>query len=102
LTAGLNKTFILVGIEAHVCVQQTCLDIFSWHGNATDVHVIASGVSSQRLYDRNIAIEHMQSSSAHITTAQSVAYMLMGTDDHPQFKANTQFTKDHMAGPIQF
>jgi nicotinamidase-related amidase len=97
---GRPRSYILVGIEAHVCVQQTCLDLLSM--KSADVHVVADGISSQRLYDRNIAIERMRSSGAHITTAQSAAYMLMGTADHPQFKAITQFTKDHMAGPNEF
>jgi nicotinamidase-related amidase len=94
-----RDTYIIVGIEAHVCVQQTCLDLLE-RGN--DVHVIADGVSSQQPYDRSIALQRMQQAGAFLTTAQSAAFMLMQSADHPNFKAVSKLTVEHMKLPNAF
>jgi len=69
-----RTTFVLFGIEAHVCVQQTCLDLLEL---GKDVHLIVDAISSQQKYDRDIAIDRMANSGAFVTTAQSLAFMLM-------------------------
>ena len=91
---SLNKSsFLLVGIEAHVCLQQTALDLLE---KGHDVHIIADGVSSQQSYDREMALRRMEASGAWLTTAQSAAFMLMGSAEHPNFKAVSTLVKDHM------
>ena len=42
-----------------------------------NVHVVADCVSSQQGYDREIALRRMENAGAFITTAQSLAFMLM-------------------------
>ena len=92
--ASLNRTsFLLVGIEAHVCVQQTCLDLLEL---GHEVHVIADGVSSQQSYDREMALRRMENCGAYLTTAQSAAFMLLGSAEHENFKAVSGLVKDHM------
>lgn len=94
-----RTTYLLVGIEAHVCVQQTCLDLLSLD---SEVHLICDGISSQQPYDREIALQRMQQAGAFLTTAQSAAFMLMQSADHPQFKAFSQLTMEHMKKPNEF
>jgi nicotinamidase-related amidase len=90
----LQKTsFLLVGIEAHVCLQQTCLDLLE---AGKDVHVIVDGVSSQQPIDREIALQRMAQAGAYLTTAQSAAFMLMRTADHENFKTVSKLTVEHM------
>jgi isochorismate hydrolase len=94
-------TYILLGIEAHVCLQQTCLDLLEFvrdeeSPQATQVHVIADGVSSQQPYDRLIAIQRMAHAGAFITTAQSAAFMLMQSAEHENFKEVSQLSIKHM------
>lgn len=97
---SLNKTsYLLVGIEAHVCLQQTALDLLE---EGHDVHIIADGVSSQQSFDREMALRRMESSGAWLTTAQSAAFMLMGSADHPNFKAVSKLVKDHMTLKNEF
>ena len=92
--ASLNRTsFLLVGIEAHVCLQQTCLDLLEL---GHEVHVIADGVSSQQSYDREMALRRMENCGAYLTTAQSAAFMLLGSAEHENFKAVSGLVKDHM------
>ena len=96
----LNKeSYIVVGIEAHVCVQQTCLDLLE---QGKDVHLIVDGVSSQQPIDRQVALQRLQSAGAFLTTAQSAAFMLMGSADHPNFKTVSKLTVEHMKLPNEF
>eukprot|EP00527_Entomoneis_sp_CCMP2396_P007250 CAMPEP_0198146688 /NCGR_PEP_ID=MMETSP1443-20131203/30782_1 /TAXON_ID=186043 /ORGANISM="Entomoneis sp., Strain CCMP2396" /LENGTH=218 /DNA_ID=CAMNT_0043810733 /DNA_START=198 /DNA_END=854 /DNA_ORIENTATION=+ len=88
-----KSSFILVGIEAHVCIQQTCLDLLE---QGKDVHVIVDGVSSQQPIDREIALQRMQAAGAYLTTAQSAAFMLMQSADHANFKTVSKLTVAHM------
>jgi nicotinamidase-related amidase len=92
--SSLNRTsFLLVGIEAHVCLQQTCLDLLEL---GHEVHIIADGVSSQQPYDREMALRRMENCGAYLTTAQSAAFMLLGSAEHDNFKAVSGLVKDHM------
>ncbi|KAL7579474.1 hypothetical protein ACA910_007857 [Epithemia clementina (nom. ined.)] len=88
-----KTTFLLVGIEAHVCVQQTCLDLLE---QGKQVHIIVDGVSSQQSLDRSVALQRMQGAGAFLTTAQSAAFMLMQSADHPNFKTVSKLTVEHM------
>lgn len=98
--SALNKTsVVLFGIEAHVCVQQTCLDLLE---EGTDVHLISDGISSQQPYDREIALQRMTQAGAFLTTAQSAAFMLMRSAEHPNFKAVSKLTVEHMKLPNEF
>jgi len=98
--SGLNKkSIVLFGIEAHVCVQQTCLDLLE---DGKDVHLIADGISSQQPYDRDIALQRMSQSGAFLTTAQSAAFMLMQSAEHSNFKAVSKLTVEHMKRDNEF
>eukprot|EP00560_Eucampia_antarctica_P003584 CAMPEP_0197837334 /NCGR_PEP_ID=MMETSP1437-20131217/31856_1 /TAXON_ID=49252 ORGANISM="Eucampia antarctica, Strain CCMP1452" /NCGR_SAMPLE_ID=MMETSP1437 /ASSEMBLY_ACC=CAM_ASM_001096 /LENGTH=213 /DNA_ID=CAMNT_0043444309 /DNA_START=210 /DNA_END=851 /DNA_ORIENTATION=+ len=96
----LNKqSFLLVGIEAHVCVQQTCLDLLEM---GKDVHIIVDGVSSQQPFDLQIALQRMSNAGAYLTTAQSAVFMLMQSAEHENFKAISKLTIEHMKLPNEF
>mmetsp|Transcript_19209 Transcript_19209/g.39520 ORF Transcript_19209/g.39520 Transcript_19209/m.39520 type:complete len:256 (-) Transcript_19209:1033-1800(-) len=98
--SALNKSsVVLFGIEAHVCVQQTCLDLLE---EGIDVHLIADGISSQQPYDRDIALQRMSNAGAFLTTAQSTAFMLMQSAEHTNFKAVSKLTVEHMKRPNEF
>ncbi|CAB9503913.1 Isochorismatase domain-containing protein 2 [Seminavis robusta] len=88
-----KKSFLLVGIEAHVCLQQTALDLLE---QGKDVHVIVDGVSSQQPLDREIALQRMAAAGAYLTTAQSAAFMLMQSANHDNFKTVSKLTVEHM------
>lgn len=81
-----------MGIEAHVCVQQSWLDLLE---QGQDVHVNVDGVSSQQVLDRNIALARLQTAGAYLTT-QSAAFMLLQSADHANFKQVSKLTVEHM------
>lgn len=94
-----RKSIVLFGIEAHVCVQQTCLDLLQ---QGKEVHIVCDAVSSQQKYDREIALKRMESAGAFLTTAQSLAFMLMQSAEHENFKAVSKLTVNHMKLENQF
>ena len=52
-----RKDAVIFGVETHVCVQQTALDLLS---RGIQVHILADGVSSQRPLDREMALGRLQ------------------------------------------
>lgn len=79
-----RKSIVLFGIEAHVCVQQTTLELLE---NGYEVHLVADGISSQREHDRTVALQRMMQSGAFVTTSESIAFELAKDAKHPQFKS---------------
>jgi isochorismate hydrolase len=81
---SLNRTqVVLFGIETHVCVLQTCLDLIAADYN---VHVVVDSVSSQRSHDRTVALHRMSQAGAYMTTVESVLFQLLRDSTHPCFK----------------
>jgi nicotinamidase-related amidase len=60
------RSVLVVGIEAHVCVLQTALDLMA---KGYDVHVLVDGVSSQRLADRAVALHRLSAAGAFMATS---------------------------------
>jgi nicotinamidase-related amidase len=52
-----RKNAVLYGLETHVCVRQTALDLLELN---YDVHLVVDAVSSMNYHDRNIAIEALR------------------------------------------
>ena len=88
------ESFIVVGLETHVCVQQTCLDLLA---KGHDVHLAADGISSMRAFDRTVALERLRAACAFVTTAESLVFELLGDATHPNFKACSALVKNRKA-----
>lgn len=86
-----RPSVVLTGVEAHVCVQQTCLDLIQL---GHEVHVLVDGVSSQRELDRKIALRRMEMAGAFLTTSESVIFELMEHSRHPSFKTVSSLVKN--------
>ena len=78
-----RRLIIVVGIEAHVCVQQTVLDLL--RGGYLPF-VCADAVSSRRRLDRETAIARMRQAGAVITTTESAIFELLGQAGTQQFR----------------
>ena len=93
-----SKAAILVGIETHVCVLQTSIDLLE---RGYDVHIVADGVSSQRESDRSVAMARLRDMGCHLTTTESVLLQLLGDSKHPKFKETSKFLKEFNADPAR-
>ncbi|PID60329.1 MAG: hydrolase [Ignavibacteriae bacterium] len=84
------KQVIVCGIESHVCVQQTVLDLLS---NSFQVNVPADGVSSRKEIDYNTALSRMGKHGAEITTVESILFELLEVCGTPEFKEISKIIK---------
>jgi len=84
------KSVMLFGIESHVCVLQTALDLLELGYN---VHVIADGVSSCNQAEVPIALARIQQAGGQITTSESAAFQLQQDAAKPNFKAFSNIIK---------
>ena len=75
---------VLVGMETHVCVSQTALDLFA---AGFRVVVPVDAVSARFRLDHEVALDRLRDLGATITTAEATAFEWFGGADHPQFKA---------------
>lgn len=60
-----RKTVVIYGMETHICVKQTCLDLLEMD---YDVHVVVDAVSSMNYHDRTVGLESLRDAGAVITT----------------------------------
>jgi isochorismate hydrolase len=87
------KSVILCGIEGHVCILQTCLDLLE---EGYDVHVVSDAVSSSTSFNRTMALDRMRQSGAFITSVESSIFQLCRDAKHPNFKNISKLIKDHL------
>jgi len=85
-----RRQVIVVGIEAHVCVQQTVLDLLR---AGYLPYVCADAVSSRQPLDRQTAMARMRQAGAIITTTESVIFELLGQAGTQQFKQILRIVK---------
>lgn len=71
----------IVGIESHICVTQTALDLLS---EGHRVYVITDGVSSCHEGERGIALQRLRNEGAIVTSSESFLYECMGDASIPE------------------
>mmetsp|Transcript_11774 Transcript_11774/g.20985 ORF Transcript_11774/g.20985 Transcript_11774/m.20985 type:complete len:170 (+) Transcript_11774:351-860(+) len=87
-----NKEHAVVfGIEAHVCVYQTCLDLLD--GGWKSVQVVVDGVSSSKILDRNVALESLQQRGVLLRSAESILFELTNDAKATNFKQISALVK---------
>ncbi|XP_065368056.1 isochorismatase domain-containing protein 1-like [Calliphora vicina] len=79
---GKPSDVILYGMESHICIEQTAIDLLAQNIN---VFVVADCVASRVHQDRNMALKRLQSTGCFITTTESVIYQLLRDKNHPRF-----------------
>jgi nicotinamidase-related amidase len=78
------KAAVLVGMEAHVCVHETALDLL---GRGLTVFVPWDGVASRREEDRSTALASLREAGAIITSSETLAFQAAGRAGTAEFKA---------------
>jgi nicotinamidase-related amidase len=84
LLANERKQVIIVGMEAHVCVLQTALDLQA-HG--FQVFVVEDAVCSRRLENYQNALDRMRQLAINLVSAESVVFEWLRDSQHEHFKS---------------
>lgn len=89
--SGLGKENILVfGMEAHICVLQTVLDLVHESYNTA---VVCDCVASRSIYDKEIALRRAEKEGAFLTTSEAVLFELLQKSGTEKFKAVSALIK---------
>ena len=91
---ALEKTgrhyLVIAGIEAHVCLLQTSMDLLE--AGYTPV-VVEDATSSRKPNDKQVAIERMRRAGVIVTTTESVLFELCRYSGTDTFKALSKLVK---------
>jgi nicotinamidase-related amidase len=90
LQATGREHVILAGLETHVCVQQTALDLLRVDYS---VFVPVDAIGSRFPLDMNTSLERMRHAGVEISTTESLIFDLVERCDHPKFKDVLQLVK---------
>ena len=84
LSAEAPHQVILVGMEAHICILQTALDLAA---AGCAVFVVEDAICSRRLENYQNALERLRDQRISVVSAESVVFEWLGDAKHPHFKA---------------
>jgi len=85
-----RKQILLCGIEAHICIYQTAVDLLK---DGCEVHVIADAVSSRTFENKRLALSRIQAEGAKISSAEMALFELLRTADHKKFREIARLVK---------
>ncbi|MBA3536381.1 MAG: hydrolase [Tatlockia sp.] len=83
LDALKKKQMVLIGIEAHVCVLQTALDL---QQSGYEVFVVVDAVSSRSELDYKYGLKRMKQDGIHLITSEMVFFEWIGQAGTAEFR----------------
>ncbi len=90
LHEGGRPLIIVAGIEAHVCVLQSCIDLYN---AGFGVFVVADAVSSRKLDSANLALERLKQTGIQVITTEMAIFELLEKAGTAEFKALSALIK---------
>lgn len=85
-----KSQIILVGLEAHICVLQTALDLLS---QGKQVFVLEDAIISRNEDNKHNAISRLVNAGCIISNTESVVFEWLGSASHESFKAISKLIK---------
>lgn len=85
-----RRQVILTGIEAHVCVLQTGLDLLD---SGYQVHVVSDGVFSRTAENHQLALERFHDLGATLSSVEIALFEMVRTSKHPAFRTISKVVK---------
>lgn len=77
------RSLVLMGLETHVCIQQTAIDALA---RGFQVFLLADAVISKRQNDAEVSIDFMREMDVCVTSSESLIFSLLRDASHPSFK----------------
>lgn len=85
-----RKEIILIGIETHVCILQTAIDLLE---KEYKVVVIADCVSSRNEADKRIALDRIRQEGGRVSSYESILFELTRSSSAAEFKSISKLVK---------
>lgn len=82
--AAARKSIVLAGVEAHVCLLQTALDLLD---DEFEVWVVTDACASRTERNRDAAYDRLAGAGAELVTTEMVLFEWLRSAEHPDFKA---------------
>jgi nicotinamidase-related amidase len=93
---GGRAQVLLCGIEAHVCVNQTALDLLA---SGVDVQVAEDATGSRSDENKRIGLRKMERAGATLTSVETALFELLGRSGTDEFKRVQQLILDYAPNP---
>jgi nicotinamidase-related amidase len=90
---GGRPKIVLAGIETHVCVLHTALDLLALDFR---VYIAVDAVAARYRIDHDIALRRLEQAGAILTTSEGCVFEWIGGASHPQFKAVSALVQQRM------
>jgi hypothetical protein len=84
---------VLAGIETHVCVLQTALDLLALDFR---VFIAVDAVSTRSRLDHEVALRRLEQAGAILTTTEGCLFEWIGSASHPRFKDISRLVQERM------
>ncbi len=85
-----KKQIVLFGIETHICVYQTAMDLLQ---NGFEVILVKDACKSRKDFEYNTGIDLMRQNGVQISSVEIVLFELLKSSKHPSFKEIQQLIK---------
>ena len=73
---------LLAGIETHICVYQTAMDLLK---RGYGVHALADAISSREALNKKIGLKKIEKAGGSLTTVETVVFELLKSVEHKKF-----------------
>lgn len=81
---AVTDAIILCGLETHVCITQTALDLLA---AGYSVFIAVDAVSSRHALDHDIGLRRLEAAGAILTTTEAILFEWCRSADHAAFQA---------------
>lgn len=85
-----REQLIVCGIEAHVCIYQTCRDLLE---KKYEVHLLTDAIDSRRPENKQLAIQKLTHLGVNLSSVEMALFELLRDAQHPAFKTISRIVK---------
>ncbi|KAF2353941.1 Isochorismatase-like [Trinorchestia longiramus] len=90
LCDGNMASVVLCGMETHVAIEQTAIDLLS---RGLQVHIVADCCTTRAVDDRNLALQRLAQIGCFVCTCENILFKLLESSDHPKYRVVAQLVK---------
>ena len=90
LQGNQRKQVLLIGVETHICIYQTAVDLLL---QGYEVFVIADAVSSRTGSNKTIGLMMLHNEGVKLLSTEAALFALLQSAEHPYFKEIAKLVK---------